>query len=218
MQNLFFLRTSTIGPELTSDYELGREVGDGGGVGGPAGVAAAVGGRQAEEENVAAEDIILDLNILTSREVFPVFVPLNVDGHVAGGYRAGHLRSVSLLQISIECEGRYFGRLDGLQVDVTRGRVAVAVVDGAGVDLAVGLLHSLQHEGPVTEGLGPGSGHQSLVDPPLDPGDGVPGHRAHQQHVLPHHGRHVDHPATDGLPCKVFRVTGPLRSLLISLT
>ena len=107
----FFL-SKTI-PGVTSDDQLSREVGGVSSVGGQAGVAPTVGRRQAEEEDVAAEDIILHLNIRTSLEVFPVFVPLNIYGHVARGYRAGHLRSVSLLQISIEREGRNLGRFDG---------------------------------------------------------------------------------------------------------
>lgn len=107
----FFL-SKTI-PGVTSDDQLSREVGGVSSVCGQAGVATTVGGLQAEEEDVAAEDIILNLDVSSSLEISAVFVPLNLYGHVARGYGAGHLRSVSLLQISIEREGRNLGRFDG---------------------------------------------------------------------------------------------------------
>ena len=90
MQTIF---VSHLG--LTSHYQLSREVCGGCGVGGNAGVAPAVGGREAEEEDVAAEHVVLHLHVLPGREVFAVFVPLDVDGHVARGDGAGHLRPVS---------------------------------------------------------------------------------------------------------------------------
>ena len=167
-------------PNFTSHDELSREVRGVSSVGGQTCVAPAVACLEAEEEDVAAEDIILHLNIRTSLEVFPVFVPLNIYGHVARGYRAGHLRSVSLLQISIEREGRYLGRLYGPQGHVPSGAVALPVEDGAGVQRAVRLLHRLQHEGAVAESLRPGPRDQSVVQTPLGGGDGVAGHRAHQ--------------------------------------
>ena len=46
---------------VTSDNELSSEVGSGGGIGGETGVAAAVTRSQAEEQDVAGEDVVLDL-------------------------------------------------------------------------------------------------------------------------------------------------------------
>ena len=95
---------------LTSHDQLRGEVCGGRGVGGDAGVGAAVLGRQAEEEDVAGEHVVLDLvnkyeviNVLVILDTFlylhvgaggehpAVLAPLDVYGHVAGGDGAGHL-------------------------------------------------------------------------------------------------------------------------------
>ena len=195
-------RTFLTFPRFTSDDELSREVSGVSSVGGDTRVASTVSCLQAEEEDVAAEDIILDLNILASLEIFPVFMPLNVDGHVAGGYGAGDLRSVSLRQISIKCEGRDFRRFYRLQSHMTGGAVPLLVEDGAGVELAVRLLHRLQHEGAVAEDLRPGPGDQPVVETPLGLTHWVARHRTEQEDVSPHHGRHVDQTSAHWLPCK----------------
>ena len=46
---------------VTSDNELSSEVGSGCGIGGETGVASAVTRSQAEEQDVAGEDVVLDL-------------------------------------------------------------------------------------------------------------------------------------------------------------
>ena len=52
---------SHMSQHVTSDYELGSQVGSGCSIGSKTGVAATVLCSQAEEEDVAGEDIILDL-------------------------------------------------------------------------------------------------------------------------------------------------------------
>ena len=106
---------------ITSDDELCSEVGSISSIGGNTSVAPAVSSRQAEtrsfkhetkhvsdepeEQDVAAEHIVLHLNIWTRVEQSPVLPPLDVDGHVPGGDGAGHLGPVSLLQVTVEGEG-----------------------------------------------------------------------------------------------------------------
>ena len=107
---------------ITSDDELCSEVGSISSIGGNTSVAPAVSSRQTEttsfkqqetkhvsdepeEQDVAAEDIVLHLNIWTRVEQSPVLPPLDVDGHVPGGDGAGHLGPVSLLQVTVEGEG-----------------------------------------------------------------------------------------------------------------
>ena len=106
---------------ITSDDELCSEVGSISSIGGNTSVAPAVSSRQTEtrsfkqknkqvsdepeEQNVAAEDIVLHLNIWTRVEQSPVLPPLDVNGHVPGGDGAGHLGPVSLLQVTVEGEG-----------------------------------------------------------------------------------------------------------------
>ena len=98
------------------------------------------------------------------------------------------------------------------------GTVALLVEHGAGVERAVRLLHRLQHEGAVAESLRPGPGDQTVVQTPLGVRDGVAGHRAHQQGVLPHHGSEVDQPTADWFPCKhsLYTVVGLMTGELVN--
>ena len=129
---------------VTSDYELGSQVGSGCSIGSKTGVAATVLRCQAEEEDVAGEDVILDLekktsisgpicsklshlNVSARREHSAILPPLDIAGHVARGDGAGHLGPVSLLEVPIKGEGGDLGGLNSSQENVASGSVPLAI-------------------------------------------------------------------------------------------
>ena len=83
------------------------------------------------------------LNISSRGEDSAIFPPLDVNGHVTRGDGAGHLGPVTLLEVSIKCEGGNLGRLNCIHQDMASSSVPLAVGDNTGILSTVWLFHLL---------------------------------------------------------------------------